>query len=112
MQVRTIDLQNYYLNCIEELQRQNRENFGHYHKTKDEYESKFFHKLFSWKYRDSFYGGSLDSWNSWNMYYIREHEVQLVKLEYTSKMKQELTEIHEDDERQFFQYCKENNLPY
>ncbi len=88
-----------------------------YQRMKKLYESKFFPKLFGWKYEKSIYGCKVDmgmgNWGFDHIQYKRECRLNdLNKIEYYDKHDVQMMPIDEGDESEFFLFTKENELPY
>ena len=115
-QVRTKDLVSYFECRISQREEDIVATRKRFDKVKLKYETKFFPKLFGWKFENSFFGYDEEYWTGWDRYHMKYCKEWLVKLEYISKLNvldnKQYTEMPENHSDAFFHYAKENNLPY
>lgn len=109
MQVRICDVIRFCDYRIEYFEKRKLELEQKFQKEKEEFENMFFAKLFRMKYEMSWD----DSWcYSWD--YAKKYKDLLAECEYYSKLysHEYLINLPEELKSLFFNYCKENKIPY
>lgn len=86
-----------------------------YGKQKLVYESKFFPKLFGWKFENSYHGDLswMGSWNfRWDDEAIKSFRKNLTVLDYHEKCGEILGELDPYHADAFYSYCEKTRIPY